>query len=513
MTTTTTTTINRSRLTELLQAEEQLFHENHPKSFQLYQRARKSLHGGVPMLWMIRWAGSFPVFVKQARGARFEDVDGNSYLDFCLGDTGAMTGHAPAATLQAMQEQATKGITLMLPFEDVIWVGEELQRRFGLPFWQFALTATDANRFALRMARLITGRPKVLVFNYCYHGSVDESFVIIDEVTGKPVSRPNNMGPQIDPTLTTKVIEFNDVDALEQALKDQDVAAVLAEPVMTNIGIIHPDPGYHQALRDLTTKYGTYLIIDETHTICTGPGGYTAQYGLKPDFFTLGKPIAGGVPAAVYGFTEKVSQEFAAKLDLDEADVGGIGGTLAGNALSVAAMKGTLQHVLTDDFYDKATQLQKRYTTGVESVIQEFKLPWIVKQLGNRSEYWFQPTPPKNGGQAHAAVDPELDRYMHLFALNRGILMTPFHNMALISPETTPADVDYHTKVFRQAVQTLLAEESTPPLSAPLSQPTTAAAMPSNKRVPCISETTEKETLRLAEETRLYTNSAIVPKS
>lgn len=446
--------IDRPNLTQLLKNEESLFHKKHPKSHELYQRARKSLHGGVPMLWMIRWAGSFPVFVKSAKGARFTDVDGNSYIDFCLGDTGAMTGHSPDVTVNAIQEQSQKGITLMLPYEDVIWVGEELQRRFGLPYWQFALTATDANRFALRMARLITGRSKVLVFNYCYHGSVDETFITLDE-EGTPMPRPNNMGPQIDPRLTTKVIEFNDIAALETALSARDVAVVLAEPVMTNIGIIHPDPGYHDALRAITRKYGTYLIIDETHTICTGPGGYTASFGLQPDFLTIGKPIAGGVPAAVYGFTEEVSRVFAEKLAIDDADVGGIGGTLAGNALSIAAMKATLQNVLTDEFYDKAIRLQERFTEGVESVIREFNLPWIVKRLGNRSEYWFRPTPPKNGGEAHAAIDPELDRYMHLFALNRGILMTPFHNMALISPETTQSDVDYHTKVFREAVQSL----------------------------------------------------------
>ncbi len=342
----------------------------------------------------------------------------------------------------------------MLPYEDVIWVGEELQRRFKLPYWQFALTATDANRFVLRMARLITGRPKILVFNYCYHGSVDETFVVLDE-EGTPMSRPNNMGPQIDPLLTTKVIEFNDIAALETALSARDVAAVLAEPVMTNIGIIHPEPGYHDALRKLTRKYGTYLIIDETHTICTGPGGYTALFGLQPDFLTIGKPLAGGVPAAVYGFTEEVSRQFSSRLAVDDADVGGIGGTLAGNALSIAAMKATLQHVLTDEFYNKAIQLQERFTEGVESVISEFELPWIVKRLGNRSEYWFRPTPPKNGGEAFAAIDHELDRYMHLFALNRGILMTPFHNMALVSPEIEASDVDYHTRVFREAVQSL----------------------------------------------------------
>src|SRR5512138_3418770 len=336
--------LNRSKLATLLETEEQLFHQNHPKSYELYQRARKSLHGGVPMLWMIRWAGSFPVFVKEAKGAHFTDVDGNSYIDFCLGDTGAMTGHSPEATVQAIKEQIQKGITLMLPYEDVIWVGEEFQRRFGLPYWHFALTATDANRFVLRMARRITERPKILVFNYCYHGSVDETFITLDE-EGTPMSRPNNMGPQINPLQTTKVIEFNDIAALETALSAREVAAVLAEPVMTNIGIIHPSPGFHEALRELTRKYGTYLIIDETHTICVGPGGYTAAHGLQPDFLTIGKPLAGGVPAAVYGFTEEVSEAFDAKLAVDDADVGGIGGTLAGNALSIAAMKATLQYV------------------------------------------------------------------------------------------------------------------------------------------------------------------------
>ncbi len=406
------------------------------------------------MLWMIRWAGSFPVFVREARGAHFTDVDGHHYIDFCLGDTGAMTGHAPEATLKAIAEQAAKGITLMLPYEDVIAVGEELQRRFGLPLWQFSLTATDANRHVLRMARMITGRPKVLVYNYCYHGTVDETFIVLDE-EGTPISRPNNMGPQVDPIYTTKVIEFNDVAALEVALSAGDVAAVLAEPVMTNIGIIHPEPGYHAELRKLTRKYGAYLIIDETHTICTGPGGYTAAHGLEPDFLTIGKPLAGGVPAAVYGFTQQVADEFVTRLDVNDSDVGGIGGTLAGNALSIAAMKATLEHVLTPAFYERAIALQEKFTAGVETVIAEFNLPWIVKRLGNRSEYWFRPRPPRNGGEAAVAIDHELDRYMHLYMLNRGILMTPFHNMALISPDTSAADVDYHTQVFRDAVKSL----------------------------------------------------------
>jgi glutamate-1-semialdehyde 2,1-aminomutase len=422
-----TNSLDRTKLAVLLRREEELFHTQHPKSHDLYQLARGTLFGGVPMLWMTRWAGSFPVFVREAKGGHFKDVDGNEYIDFCLGDTGAMTGHSPDATINAITEQIQKGITLMLPYEDVIKVGEELQPRFGLPYWQFVLTTIDANRFALRMARLITGQPKILVFNYCYHGSVDETLFTLDE-EGTPIPRPNNMGPQIDPRLTTKVIEFNDIAALETALSTRDVAAVLAEPVMTNIGIIHPEPGYHDALREITRKYGSYLTVDETHTNCTGPGGYTASFSLQPDFLTIGKPLAGGVPAAIYGFTEEVSRTFEERLAIDDADVSGIGGTLAGNALSIAAMKATLQNVLTDEFYAKAIQLQERFTEGIESVIKEYDLPWTVKKLGNHSEYWFHPTPPKNGGEAHAAVDPELDRYMHVFALNRCILLTPFHN-------------------------------------------------------------------------------------
>jgi len=451
-----TATLDRKRLEALLVGEEKRFHASHPRSYALYQRAKNSLHGGVPMLWMIRWAGSFPVFVKEAKGAHFSDVDGHTYIDFCLGDTGAMTGHAPEAAVKAIREQAQRGITLMLPTEDAIWVGEELQRRFGLQYWQFALTATDANRFALRMAREITQRKYVLVYNYCYHGSVDEALAGLDK-NGMTGPRRGNLGPPVNPAETTKVIEFNDIPALESALAPGDVACVLAEPVMTNIGIIHPDPGYHDVLREITRKTGTLLIIDETHTICASPGGYTAAFGLKPDMLTLGKPLASGVPAAVYGFTQEVADRFWARLKLEDSDSGGVGGTLAGNALSIAVMKATLEHVLTPAMYEKGFKLANRYEAGVQAVIREFNLPWIVKRLGFRVEYWFREIPPHNGSEAAAAMDSELDRYMHLFALNRGILMTPFHNMALIAADTTEADVDHHTIVFREAVATLFA--------------------------------------------------------
>ena len=445
--------LDRTRLHRLLIKEEQLFVEKHARSRELFEQAKAHLLGGVPMNWMVRWAGNFPVFVKEGSGAHFTDVDDHPYLDLCLGDTGAMTGHAPLATVEAVIAQARRGFTFMLPIEDAIWVGQELSRRFGLPYWQFALTATDANRFAIRLARHITQRKLILVFNYCYHGTVDETFITLK--AGAPGPRRGNLGPPVNPIETTRVIEFNDVAALEAALAPGDVACVLAEPAMTNIGIIHPEPGYHDALRDIARRTGTLLIIDETHTICTGPGGYTQAYSLQPDIVTLGKPIAGGVPAAAYGFSAQVGDQIQARIDVEDADVGGIGGTLAGNALSIAAMRATLEHVLTETAYEHTIPLAERFAAGVEDVIREKQLLWIVKRLGSRVEYWFRPTPPRNGGEAAAAVDTELDRYMHLFALNRGILMTPFHNMALIAPDATEADIDYHTQVFRESVATL----------------------------------------------------------
>jgi glutamate-1-semialdehyde 2,1-aminomutase len=447
--------LDRQRLHSLMQREQKKFVDDRPKSRALYERACKSLLGGVPMNWMMKWAGAFPPFVREAQGAHFFDVDGHRYVDFCLGDTGAMTGHSPSATVTAVQQQLARGITLMLPSEDSIWVGEELQKRFGLPFWQFALTATDANRFSIRLARHITGRPKILVFNWCYHGTVDETFITLqDGVSG---ARRGNIGPPVDPTVTTKVIEFNDVDALERALQAKDVACVLAEPALTNVGIVLPAPGFHQALRDLTRKYGTLLIIDETHTICAGPGGYTRAENLNPDFLVFGKPIGGGVPGATYGFSDEVAKMISERQALEDCDTGGIGGTLAGNALSIAAMKATLQKVLNKEAFDRMIPLAQRWTTGVHKAITEFGIPWNVTRLGCRAEYLFSPSEPRNGSEAHDAMDFELERFMHLYAMNRGILLTPFHNMALMSPVTEADDVDRHSKVFREAVKELFA--------------------------------------------------------
>jgi glutamate-1-semialdehyde aminotransferase len=452
------TTIDPNKLASLHQRETQRFIHDHPKSAALYSRAQDSLLGGVPMNWMKKWAGPFPIFVQNAKGAHFTDVDNREYIDLCLGDTGAMTGHSPDAVVEAVARQSRNGITLMLPTEDALWVGDNLKRRFGLPLWQFTLTATDANRFAIRIAREITQRHKILVFNYCYHGTVDESFATLDP-DGVVGPRRGNIGPPINPSETTRVVEFNNLDALESALKHNDVACILAEPAMTNVGIILPDQGYWQAAQDLARRYGTLFIADETHTICAGPGGCTRAWHLSPDLLVFGKTIGGGIPGAAYGCTQKVADGISARIHLEDCDVGGIGGTLAGNALSLAAMRATLEHILTPPAFEHMTRLATCFTEGVAAEIRAANLPWTVIQLGARAEYTFTPSAPRDGGASCAASDFELERLLHLYALNRGVLLTPFHSMALMCPATTKSDVDAHTKIFAAAVAELTSSE------------------------------------------------------
>jgi glutamate-1-semialdehyde 2,1-aminomutase len=438
----------------LLERELERFERQHPRSRELAARARNSLLAGVPMHWMVRWAGGFPIFAAEAAGAHFTDVDGIDYVDFCLGDTGAMTGHSPEPVVRAIAEQAARGITLMLPSEDALWVGEELTRRFGVPRWQFALTATDANRFAIRLARLVTGRPKILVFNWCYHGTVDETVATLRD--GAVVEREGNLCPPVPLDETTRVVEWNDVEALERELSHGDVALVLAEPALTNIGIVHADPGFHDALREATRRYGTLLAIDETHTLCAGPGGFIAAHGLEPDIVTLGKAIGSGIPSAAYGFTEELAARIEGAIGPEESDVGGVGGTLAANVLSLAAMRATLTHVLTEEAFERMIARAERFERGVAETIESAGLPWHVTRLGCRVEYLFRPERPRTGSEAAAGGDPLLDRLIHLYALNRGILLTPFHNMALMSPATTDEDVDRHTEVFAEAARELV---------------------------------------------------------
>jgi glutamate-1-semialdehyde 2,1-aminomutase len=446
--------IDRDRLRDLRADEEELFVRLHPRSAELAAQARGSLLAGVPMPWMTRWPGSFPVFVDHANGARFTDVDGVEYIDLCLGDTGAMTGHALPEVADAVCERARTGITTMLPSPDAVWVGEELARRFGLPRWQLAMTATDANRFALRFARHLTGRPKVCVMDWCYHGTVDETLAVLDH--GRVVPRPGALGPQVDVALTTAVVPFNDVDALEEALSTGEIAAVLMEPALTNIGIVLPEPGYLQAVRELTRRYDALLVIDETHTLCAGPGGCTRAWDLEPDMVVVGKPIGGGIPAAAYGLSLALAERLDGPMLGHDIDVAGVGGTLTGSALALAAVRATLSVALRDEDFAAAIPLAARFTDGVAGVIAEAGLPWHVQRLGCRAEYWFCP-PPRTGAEAAAAVDEQLDAFLHLWSFNRGILLAPFHNMALFSPHHSAADVDRHTEVFADAVSALLA--------------------------------------------------------
>jgi glutamate-1-semialdehyde 2,1-aminomutase len=451
----TSSTVDRDRLARLMSAELDRFARAHPRSGKLHEQAKASLLDGVPMNWMSEWASPFPLFVDEASGARFRCVDGHDYVDFCLGDTGAMAGHGPAPTIAAVERQMRRGITHMLPTEDAIAAGQELGRRFGLPLWQFTMTATDANRFSIRLARQITGRSKILVHDECYHGSVDETLATLDP-HGRVVASYGNIGPPVDPALTSRVVPFNDVDSLERALADEEVAAVLVEPALTNVGIVLPEPGYHDALRALTRRTGTVLIIDETHTICAGPGGMTARDGLEPDMLVIGKTIGGGIPAGTYGMSEAIAGRVRAALP-ERADIGGIGGTLAGYALSLAAIRATLGEVLTDEAFSRMIPLAERWEAGVNHVIRSRGVPWHVTRLGARAEYHFMPTPPRDGAEQIAHVDALLDKYLHLAVMNRGVLMTPFHNMALMSPATTAADVDRHTEVFDEAVAALVA--------------------------------------------------------
>jgi glutamate-1-semialdehyde 2,1-aminomutase len=447
--------IDRALLARTHAAELDRFRASNPRSAELFAAASGSLLGGVPMNWMRRWPGGFPLFVAEAGGAHFVDVDGHEYVDFCLGDTGAMAGHETIGRLSSIGPPR-QGLTTMLPTEDAIWVGAELQRRFGLPRWQLAMTATDANRFVIRLARHATGRPRVLVFNGCYHGTVDEALHELSD--GHVVPRTGNIGPPTDPNVTTRVVEFNDVDGLERELAHGDVALVLAEPALTNIGIVLPERGYHDALRAATRATGTLLAIDETHTICVGPGGATAAWGLEPDAFVIGKPIAGGVPAAAFGLHDEFGAAVESALGGPYGDVSGIGGTLTGSALSLAAIRHTLSRRLTTADYERMIPLAHAWADGVSEACTDADLDWSVQVLGARAEYCFGP-PPRHGGEAAAIVDKELEEFMHLWALNRGVLLTPFHNMALIAPATTRADVDRHTEVFADAIRAIVVKE------------------------------------------------------
>ncbi|MEQ1754765.1 MAG: aspartate aminotransferase family protein [Micropepsaceae bacterium] len=430
-------------ITRIFARERERFASANPRSANLAMAARKSLFGGVPMHWMADWPTPYPLFVDRARDASFVDVDGNEYVDFCLGDTGAMFGHAPQPVADAIREQADRGYTTMLPGPDAIWVGEELSRRFQLPLWQVTATATDANRYALRWARAVTGRSKILVFDGCYHGTVEETMVRLQK--GRTVPRAGQLGSTANVADTTAVVEFNDVAALEKALASREIAAVLTEPAMTNIGMVLPDEGFHAALRDLTRRAGTLLIIDETHTISAGHGGWTRKHGLEPDMLVLGKPVAGGIACAVFGVTAEVAarmQEARAGAATSSHGHSGMGTTLSANAFAMHAMRANLQHVMTVQAYAEMTTRAAYLRAKLTQLLSARGLAWTVTQIGSRCEFQFCANLPRTGREAEAAFHDGLEKCLHLGLLNRGIMITPFHNMMLLSPKTSEADVD-----------------------------------------------------------------------
>jgi len=452
-----TDSIDRARLQALTERERTAFADRHPRSAAAYARA-DHLFGRVPMTWMNKSAAGYPVYLDRARGARLTDIDGHEYVDFCLGDTAAMAGHSPAPVVAAVTRRLADlgGASTMVPTEDAALVGAELSRRFGVPAWSFALTATDANRWAIRLLRAVTGRSRILVNSYCYHGSVDESLIVVGP-DGRPRSREGNVGAPGDVTLTSRVAEFNDLDGLARELAHGDVAAVLMEPALTNIGIVLPEPGYLAGVRALTREHGTYLINDETHTFSAGPGGATAAWALDPDVVTIGKAIGGGVPVGAYGLSAELAARLTGRTDLDLIDMGGVGGTLAGNPVSMAATRATLEEVLTDAAFATMIEVATGFADGVRKIIDEYALPWSVAQVGARVEYRFTAPAPRTGTESAAGADPELEDFLHTYLMNRGVLLTPFHNMALMCPQTATGDVARHHEVFAAALGELLA--------------------------------------------------------
>ncbi len=441
------------RVQALLQQERNLYEQRNPRSRALAGRASQHLMFGVPLHWMNDWATPFALHMAHAKGAHLTDVDGHELADFCLGDTGAMFGHSPDVVVNALCEQAARGCTAMLASEDAAAVGEALAERFGLPLWQFAMTATDANRFVLRWVRAATSRKVLLVFNGCYHGTVDDVFV--DLVDGRAVQRDSLLGQVHALTQTTRVVEFNDLAALEAALAPGDVACVLAEPVMTNIGMVLPQPGFWEQALSVIHRHGALLVMDETHTISSGPGGYARAQGLVPDAVVVGKPLGGGMPCAAYGFSADLAARAEAAKRNAPPGHSGIGTTLTANLLAMAAMRATLTQLMTPATYAPMLARAARLADGLRQTIAHHRLPWCVSQVGARTEFQFCSTPPLNGTQASAAMNPELEHAIHLFLLNRDVLITPFHNMMLVCPDTSQADVQRLLAAFDAALTAL----------------------------------------------------------
>lgn len=432
--------IQADRLATFAAREAAVYAKARPKAAKALQDGAGVFLGGVPMHWMADWPMPHLPLIAKAQGARIADIDGLTLDDFCLGDTGSMFGHSPPSVAKAIRAQARRGLTYMLPTEAALDAGRLLTDRFGPFRWQIATTATDANRFALRVARAITAKPKVLVFNGCYHGTVDDTFVALEN--GSTINAPGLLGQVADLTETAVCCEFNDLASVEAALAKGDVAAILTEPVMTNSCMVLPEAGFHDGLRQLSLRYGALLIIDETHTISSGLGGYTRVHSLRPDIFVVGKCVAGGMPTAVWGLTDETASRFEAANARREPGRTGMGTTLSANPMQFACLVATLSEVMTPDNYAHMDKLAERLSHGLARVIDKHKAPWHVVRVGARVEFICAPGPLKNGTQAGYAHQPQIEAAIHTGLINRGTLIAPFHNMMLVSPATKKAQVD-----------------------------------------------------------------------
>jgi glutamate-1-semialdehyde 2,1-aminomutase len=447
--------IAKDRLEKLAQREAKRYAAARPKAKAALAKGADAYLGGVPLHWMTDWPMPHLPLVARAKGARLTDIDGYEIDDFCLGDTGSMFGHSPAPVAKAIRHQATRGLTYMLPTEDALEAGRLLQEVFGPFRWQIATTATDANRFAIRVARAITRRPKILVFNGCYHGTVDD--VMVELSGGKTQNRQGLMGQVAELTLGATAVEFNDLAAVEAALKTGEIAAILTEPVMTNSCMVLPDAGFHDGLRLLSRRYGALLIIDETHTISSGLGGYTAVHSLSPDMFVVGKCVAGGMPTAVWGMTDEIAQRYEEANAARPSGHSGMGTTLSANPMQFACLKATLGEVMTAKNYTHMEKLAERLAHGLSTAINRVNAPWHVVRVGARVEFICAPGPLRNGTEAGHAHQAQVEAALHTALLNRGSLIAPFHNMMLISPATKKRQVDRLIMAFNDVLTELFA--------------------------------------------------------
>ena len=443
------------RLCALWAQEKTRFEQSHTRSMALSQAAQAHFLFGVPLHWMRDWPTPGTLFVQSAQGCRLRCVDGHDYRDFCLGDTGAMFGHSPPALVEALARQLPLGLTSMLPAANTAAVGTLLAERFGLPYWQLALSASDANRFVLRWARAITGRDQVLVFDGCYHGAVDDTLVDLDPARGQTLRRPSVLGQVHDHHRHTRVVPFNDLAALANALADGRVAALLAEPALTNCGLVPPQAGFWPAAQALCQAHGTLLVLDETHTLSSGPGGWARQQGLQPDLLVIGKAVAGGLPCAVYGASAAVAERMVANKQAAPPGHSGIGTTLTANALTLAALEAALQQLHTPATYGPMLAAADRLEAGLNAALQAHRRPWTVTRLGARMELQFMPETPQDAQAVRAHHDEGMTALMHLYLLNRGIVLTPFHGMMLCSAATTDADVDRLLAVLNEWLDAL----------------------------------------------------------